>query len=173
MGWKNVKTHYRIEHTVRVQDGCIVIGNGYEPESLKVDAQGTLVGRYSGRTASLLRYQAEMDDDPQQLQALVQAPDQFEAAIAVYTWVDGEIVERKCEEIGWPNITHDGDLMYNNVYSTDPAEVVEWARANAIARVDSYRTHLAEAEARLAEWRQRLAEAEIALQTLETTYPQA
>jgi len=35
---------------------------------------------------------------------------------------------------GWPNVTHDGDLMYANTYSTDKGKVIEWCEGKCRVR---------------------------------------
>lgn len=60
-------------------------------------------------------------------------PDTFATSILVYTYKGARIIEKRCEEPGWPNVTHDGEMMYDNTFSTDKNTVVGWAKANARA----------------------------------------
>lgn len=55
-----------------------------------------------------------------------------------------------CEEAGWPNVTHDGQMMYENTFSTDRAEVVRWAYNNAVAGVEWRTRSVNEAREKLA-----------------------
>ena len=55
-------------------------------------------------------------------------------SLPVYTYEGGEIIEHKCEAYGWPNLTDDGQVMYNNKFSSDRNEVVRWAKENAEGR---------------------------------------
>lgn len=55
--------------------------------------------------------------DPTAAAALLAKPDTFAASIPVYTWdASYAIVSHQCEELGWPNVTHDGALMYRNTF---------------------------------------------------------
>jgi hypothetical protein len=76
-----------------------------------------------------------MEADPATLKRLVSSPDTFEKSIRVYTYEGAEILEKFCETPGWPNVTHDGEMMYDNTFSTDRDTVVEWAINNARAGV--------------------------------------
>lgn len=133
MGWKNVKEAYRVEHLVCVNDKGICIGSPYIHDIIVIGMDGVLKKRYSGNIANLAlqRYQREMDDYPEELKRLVLSPDEFHKSITVYTFEDGEIVEKLCEKTGWPNVTHDGMMMYGNQFFTDKADAIEQAKIAA------------------------------------------
>ncbi len=139
MGWKNVKEHYRISHIVQVTEEGICIGSGFIHNLIVIGSTGELVKRYdSNADEHLERYQREMDADPEMLRLLAETPDTFSKSITVYTYEDGNILEKQCEELGYPNVTHDGFLMYENTYSTDKMEIVRMAiegEKNAIRTV--------------------------------------
>jgi hypothetical protein len=157
MGWKNIKEHYRIKHQLRVSEGGICIGSAYISDILIINFDGVLIKRYEDRSNDdILRYQSEIDADPILLKRLVQTQDRFTASIPVYTYADGSIVEKQCEIPGWPNVTHDGDMMYENTYSTDKAQVIEWAKRNASLAVKCGLRDVEEAEKALSDARSRL-----------------
>jgi hypothetical protein len=158
VGWKNVKEHYRIEHIVHVREGAILIGSGYVPDLLKVDPDGTVSKphKHLGDSEQLLRYRNDMESDRAKLGELIETPDSFGDAIVVYTWNEDQIIEKKCEAIGWPNVTFDGELMYDNRFSTSRDEVIGWARENASYVVASFREGVEERERDLARSRERL-----------------
>ena len=132
MGWKNVKEHYKIGHYVQVTDKGICIGSPYIHDIIVIGLDGTIKkGETTTHNADLIRYQTEMLDDPEKLRQLVQSPDSFSQSIPVYTYDGGEIIEKQCETLGWPNVTHDGLMMYENTFSTDKDVVIAWAKANA------------------------------------------
>lgn len=176
MGWKNVKKHYGIEggnRIVQVVDGEIHIGVGYIQDLMKISASGELIKKDDLlNSEDFARYARAMEADPQKLRELVLASDTFEQSITVYTYDGGRILEKQCEEPGWPNVTHDGRLMYENTYSTSKAEVVEWARKNAIAGVSFGERKLAQAEADLASARAWLAEQQEDLAKLDRDFPE-
>lgn len=160
MGWKNVKEYYRIEHAVQVTDAGICIGSPYIHNLIVIGLDGTLAKRDDGRcNEELRRYMAEFDADPQTLKRMVVTPDTFEKSVTVYTYDDGEILEKQCEVLGWPNVTHDGQMMYDNTHWTDRAKAVARARSNAEAwvrsckeRVATKAKELADSETMLASW---------------------
>lgn len=131
MGWKQVKEHYKIEHIVHVTKEGLCVGSGYIPNLIVIDPEsGKIVKRPDWATNDNIdRYIAEMDSDPEKLKELIHAEDKFERSITVYTHDDGELLEKKCEELGWPNVTHDGMLMYGNEFSTDRSIILRQAIA--------------------------------------------
>jgi hypothetical protein len=136
MGWKNVKEGYDIGHIVQVTDEGICIGSAFLHTILLIGLDGVLKKTEDRPiNADILRYQSEMLADPERLRALVTTPDTFHTSIPVYTFDDTGILEKQCEKTGWPNVTHDGCLMYENSFSTDLATIVSLAKANARSRI--------------------------------------
>lgn len=172
MGWKAVRDHYRIEHIVHVTDAGICIGSPYIPDIIVISVdRGEIVKRYErfGRPSpndQLVRYQAEMDADPFKLAALVAAEDTFELAIPVFTYEGSKILEKQCEEVGWPNVTHDGLIQYENHFSPDAGLVRIWAIDNTRAGIEWMSVAVAEAEQTLSDLKARLAQREADLVAL-------
>lgn len=158
MGWKNVKEHYKIGHIVQVTEQGICIGSPYISNLICIRYGKPTWGKLGpSSNADLARYFSEMEADPAKLKALIDTPDTFEKSIFVYTYDGSEIQEKQCEEFGWPNVTHDGLLMYENTFSCDRDEVVRWAIRNAecsieaiTVQIDGMREDLAERQERLA-----------------------
>jgi len=172
MGWKNVMDHYRIEHHVEVTKEGICIGSPYIHNIIVIGLDGKIKKRYEGRSnEDLYRYQNEMDAGPETLRQLVQSPDSFAAAVSVYTYCGGNIIEKQCETPGWPNVTHDGEMMYKNTFSTDKDQVVVWAKENADLGIKLGRERIAEAEKDLSERQDYLASREANRAKLEADYP--
>jgi hypothetical protein len=84
----------------------------------------------------------------------------------VWTYQDGRIVEKQCEEYGWPNLTHDGQIMYENTYSPDRSKVIEWARKNAAAGREWAVEHLEETRQKLKKAEEMLAESDAEIASL-------
>ena len=151
MGWKNVKDHYRIEHIVQVTKvggdhsdkvtDAICIGSPYIHNLIVISLDGRILKRHDERgNDNLERHMQEMDADLDVLKRLVQAPDTFIGdSITVYTWEGAKILEKQCEKFGWPNVTHDGCLMYENTFSLNKSEVVSWAKKSAELRMEGLR----------------------------------
>jgi len=174
MGWKNVKEHYGIGYIVHITPKGLAIGSGYISDILVIDFEGNIIKRYDRSSSEdLSRYQAEMEADPNKLRELIQAPDEFTAAIPVYTYEGANILEKFCEELGYPNVTHDGELMYNNQHFAERAQAVERAKANARAGVTTFKQSIATLEEQMTKYRELLAMEEAALAKLNADYPDA
>ena len=159
MGWKAVRDHYRIGHIVHVIGDDLVVGSGMAPRVITVTPDGEVRVDLGIRNGEIGRIADEMRADKSKLLELMSAEDAFERSIPVHTWRDGAMVERFCEETGWPNVTHDGDLMYENRYSEDRAEALAWAREDAASAVEGYARMADEARRDLAQCEERLARA--------------
>ena len=172
MGWKTLKEHFQIGHAVQVTDKGICIGSPYIHDIIVVGHDGKVVKRYSGgANEDLARYQREFDSDPDLIRRLVEAPDEFPVSITVYTYGDGEIIEKQCEVLEWPNVTHDGKMMYENTFSTDKPTVVAWAKEDADYGLRHAEDAVREAERRLTECQERRAKAAADREKLEADYP--
>jgi len=167
MGWKNVKEHYRIGHTVQVREGLICIGSVYIHDLIAIRFNGTIVEdneKYSNE--DLARYQKEMLADMAKLKELIDTPDVFERSITIWTYDEGDIIEKQCETPEWPNVTHDGQMIYENTFSVDRAEVVEWAKENALLWRDRYIECIEETNERIVELQAELNKAQAAIDKL-------
>ena len=173
MGWKNLKERYGITHIVQVTEKGICIGPPYVSDIIVVTADGVVKAGVMGVEGndSLQRYFNEMSADREALIAVIESEDTFAKSIPVYTYDGGEIICKQCEELGWPNVTHDGQLMYSNNFSDDKDEVVMWAKRNARAGVEITERCIEERRKDLAEKEARLAEIKAELDTLEADYP--
>lgn len=173
MGWKNIKEHYHIGHIVQIRVGRIVIGSGYVPELICITFAGEVTWGDLGpsKNDDLDRYYAAMVANPGKLKELIDAPDTFTTSLTVYTYQGGQILEKQCEALGFPNPTHDGQMQYNNTHFTDKAKVVEWAKRNARAGIeagDRRREEVRKEAAEIEAWR---SEYVAALAALEAEYP--
>ena len=174
MGWKNIKDHYRIGHIVQIRDGIIAIGSSYVFDLIRVSFDGKVSWGNLGASnnGDLARYHAEMTADLGKLKELLQAPDTFATSLTVWTYDESEIQEKQCEAYGYPNITHDGLLMYENTFSADRDKVVSWAKQNSACAIKSYKRLVKEAYDRLIQTNQWLGESQAHLAKLEAEFPQ-
>lgn len=172
MGWKNIKEGYRIGHSVCLTEEGFCIGSPYVYDLIVIGLDGAIKKRCDDRiNDDLHRYQNDMDADPERLRRLINEPDEFKAALPVFTYDGGTIIEKQCEEYGWPNVTHDGQIMYNNSFSADKAEVVKWAKENCGYAIKLFEERLLEIKQRLSKMEQLLSEEKDNLTNLETNYP--
>lgn len=170
MGWKAVKEHYGITHIVQVvPNKGICIGSGYVHDIIVIGEDLSIRrSRHIGRGEPFDSIVSAMEADKHKLLELILALDEFTASIPVFTYdYDGNIIEKKCEKPGWPNVTHDGFVMYENRFSTDRAEVIEWAKRELGAAVESARRHVADAERKLIDLRGDLGKYKAGLAKLE------
>ncbi len=172
MGWKSIKEHYRIEHNVQVNEKDeICIGSGYIHDIIKISKDGTVIKMYKNRNYSdgwgtnedLKRYQEEILSDTNLLKELVLKEDNFNKSIKVFTYKAGEIIEKHCEKVGYPNCTHDGEMMYENTFTTDYKKAVKWCREDAEAWVKYTKENLENKKHELAKCENRLQKANEAL----------
>ncbi len=175
MGWKNVKTHYRIGHVVAFYRGeGLCIGSAYVHNIMSISAAGDVSWGKLGPSRhndDLTRYYAEMTADKAKLLELLNTPDTFEKCVTVYTYAGATILEKQCEEPGWPNVTHDGEMMYDNSHHTDKAKVVAWAKGNTDASIAAVTERLEEQRREIADREAYLAERKSNRAKLEADYP--
>ena len=123
MGFLSLKKEYNIEHIVAVYDEkkyggkVICIGSPYTHDIIVIDMQGKILKRYDDDRSNekLRRYMQEFDAKPDKLREIVTTADDFCNYITtVYIYDKGRIRKELCEEIGWPNVTTTGEMMYEN-----------------------------------------------------------
>lgn len=163
MGWKSVKEHYRIEHLVSVTEKGICIGSAYTPDIMIISFDGALIKDYTSNknlylNEELMRYEREMVADPEMLKKLVMQQDTFEVSTKVYTYCGADIIEKECEALGWPNVTHDGEVMYDNKFSENRQEVIQWALSNAQRSIPHQEKLVRDTKKELAEYEAHLKE---------------
>lgn len=163
MGWKAFKQHYGIDANVEIEKGILCIGTGYI-DLLQVSMAGEIVQAHQlGTDHKIYAVQEAIKADPETAARLLQAEDTFERSIRVYTYAGSEILEKFCEEIGYPNVTHDGQMMYVNMFSEDRDEIIQraltYARSNSegISRaIENVERELLELKVKQDQWNDNL-----------------
>ncbi|MEM8602891.1 MAG: hypothetical protein AAGF24_03510 [Cyanobacteria bacterium P01_H01_bin.121] len=168
MGWKSVKEHYSIEHIVHIRDGKLCIGSTYATELISVNLQTAQLVYISElvNKGELARYVQEFKSDPDQLKRLIEVEDSFNQSILVFTYEGSRIIAKYCEELGWPNCTHDGELQYDNMFSVDQDKVVQWAKNHAQSTIRVLSGTVTELKRNLSEKETWLAQAQQDLEEL-------
>ena len=162
------------DHYVCINKEGICIGSGYIHNLIVIGLDGAIKKADDGRVnAELRRYMAEFKADPEKLRSLVRSPDTFTKHLPVYTYDGGEIVEKFCEEHGWPNVTHDGCMMYENTFSPDKSRVVQWAKRNAESGIQWQEERIADLKKNIAEIEALLYQSKVNRAKLETDFPEA
>lgn len=175
MGFKAFKEHYGInDHIVSVHKGVISIGSDYVSNLVGIDMQtGAILINEAFSGFLVQKYPEILNSTNEERLALVQIKDQFSQSIPVYTSCNGQIIEKQCEELGFPNVTHDGEIMYQNTHYANKADAVEYAREDLGCRIEYYEGSIVDLEAKLAEKKGKLAESKKLLEELNNTYPVA
>lgn len=172
MGWKTLKERFKIESLVSVSHGEIHVGNYSMQRMFAIDIQtGELRVVRAFHWFLDARYPALKAANPAVVLEAINAVDEFSASIPVFTYHEGEIIEKQCEQLGWPNVTHDGCLMYDNTFSTDRNQVVVWAIRDMKARCEFAIKDEVESEKKLTEARVELTESTALLAKLASEYP--
>ena len=60
------------------------------------------------------------------IQDIIEGQDDIANPLPVYTADDGQIIESTTDAYGWPNVTADGKMMYDNTYFKTKKEAVEY-----------------------------------------------
>jgi hypothetical protein len=146
MGFLALQREYKIEHIVAVCNEkkyggkVICIGSPYIHDIIVIGMDGAIIKRDDGRVnENLKRYMQEFDADPEKLKRIVTKDDDFsEFTIPVYIYDFGRIRKEFCKEIGWPNVTTKGELMYENTsfgtfkaafkYAVSSVKLDKWSR---------------------------------------------
>ncbi|WP_109479133.1 hypothetical protein [Paraburkholderia sp. C35] len=172
MGWKLLKETFAITHHMKVVGDNVLIGSSYVGNLATINSKtGALTENETFPRFLRENYPALLKAEPATLAHLIATADTFEASIPVYTYDGGEIIERKCEVPGWPNATHDGEMMYENTHSTKKTEVVAWAKRNAHLAVRFTNEHIERLEKELADARASLARHTADVEKLAADYP--
>lgn len=173
MGWKNVRDYYKIEHIVQVTDKGLCIGSHYIHDLIVVGLDGKILKSYDNTwtdNPDLSRYMKEFKEDPEKLADLITTPDTFLKSVSVWTYQNGTAISKFCEEPGYPNVTHEGELMYENVFFKTKEEAVAAARKNYQSEIRIREEILEQKQKELKEYEKDLETAWLNLSRLEKDY---
>ena len=138
MGIKAIKRLYRLDDMlVHKAPHGICFGTEMAPNVLTVSENGEIL---QSAQHSLKRYYGELEDaiadDPRAFEEAFQEQDEFNETFPVFTYEDGNIKEKTCEIQGWPNLTTDGELMYENTHFATQEDCIDQTAANLRAQVE-------------------------------------
>jgi len=133
MGIFALKRHFKINHIVAKEGDVVLIGSAYVRDLISIFPDGEIVGNRTFlpfKNDNLERYWTDFHADKQKVFDLLAERDQFEFSTLkpVFTYKNGHLSLHFCEEYGFPNVTTDGHLMYENLFFKTAKE----ARAAAI-----------------------------------------
>jgi len=172
MGWKNLKEAFSIEHRVTVTGSLICIGSPLVHDLVKINMETGEIQENQTFGPFLKKHYPELLSSPAwYIRQLIQRPDTFEADIPVYTFRDGEIIECLCERPGYPNVTHDGQLMYENRFSTSKDQVIAWAKQDLLSWYNALDEQIERLQADMDKAMLEHAKAAEKVRALEARYP--
>jgi hypothetical protein len=172
MGWKALKDFFQIGHQVQIKGNMVCIGSPYVHDLATVNIETGQVQSNRNFHGFLEKYYPKLKEaTPEQILETFSTPDQFSASIPVYTYDGAEIIQKLCEAPDYPNVTHDGCMMYENTYSVDKAKVIEWAKRNAQAESEFHLDRIKNALKEIEKHRVELKACRSDLQSLESNYP--
>lgn len=132
MGWKTFRDHFRINRLiVETCDKGLTLGSGYIRDLFVIGSDGVLLEVHE-LASSHKDLQRKIEENPELVRQLIAAEDYFERSIKIYTFEGAQILEKYCEELDYPNVTHDG-CMITQQFSTDRDQVIQWALRSARA----------------------------------------
>jgi len=169
MGIKAIKRLYGLEDMlVHKAPHGICFGTEMAPDVLTVSEEGKII---QGAQHNLKRYYGELEGaiakDPGAFEEAFREKEEFNETFPVFTYEDGNIKEKACEILGWPNLTTDGELMYENTHFAKRDECIKQAAANLRAQVERGIERVRELSDTLAIEEERLQQAWKELSSLE------
>lgn len=183
MGLKAFSFHYHISHLVHRRDEqqphLVSIGSTYVPDALVFNA---ITGEFKvwndgfvDASENLTRYRQEILADLDKARSLLAEEDQFKQSIPVWR-VDpaGNLCVHHCEKLGWPNVTHEGLLMYESKFFPSPEEAIAYNVSRLKAEIGFNASQIVETEKKLEASRvelQQLKDLLSRLENLQTTTP--
>jgi len=172
MGWKAFKNHFKIKHGLTVEKDCINIGSSYVHNLAVINTKTGRVSENQTFNGFLNEHYPELKEaSTDKILELLNTTDVFLKSIPVFTYSDnGEILEKLCEKIGYPNVTHDGLIMYENTFSEDKNKIIERARSELEMAIKWAEEALKEAQEELVKKRQHLSLSKSNLQSHEVKY---
>jgi hypothetical protein len=147
MGFKTIKENYKIGHIVAVYPGeGICIGSSYVHDALITINFDGKITKVSSLWSNKYPYIAELraDEATGELKRLVQMKDEFGEVFPVYTYKHGRILKEWCEIYGWPNVTTEGYVMYENTYFRDKQKAIYACKESSKLGVKYSYRHLRE-----------------------------
>lgn len=173
MGWKIFKEKYGIEHIVHIVENQVCIGSSFSSNLVSIDIATGQIHPSEVFPNFLNKYYPEViSSSPTTISELLTKPDEFKTYIPVYTFKDDLIIEKYCETLSYPNVTHDGVLMYENRFSVDKNIVIAWAKRNAELLHARFIEKIEDAEANLIDLKNKAHIFESFKLSLEKNFPE-
>lgn len=170
MGWKAFKDHFKITHIVHIDsDGQLVIGSPMMPKIVIIDFKsGQILKDGIGSSFLKKHYPEILTVDSEKIKELLAQEDNFSSNIKkVFRFKNGVIEEKLTEETNFPNVTHDGTLIYDNELFNNYSEALEKAVVNEKSSLSFLENDIKRLEKELLKTKLRLKESKNSLKNLE------
>lgn len=171
MGWKSVKEHYRIDHTVQMAGGKLCIGSSYVHNLISVTPSGEVSTElFPTQNPELNRYYKEITSNKEKFVELLHIVDKFDVSLPIYTYSNGQVIKKFCEEYGWPNVTHDGEMIYENTFFKKKAQAAAYGKKDEESNLRFLSEHLVKQKNDLDKLMNDIAESKLRLDKLNTMF---
>jgi len=159
MGWKSFKYKFGIEHHVQIVSGKLLIGSGYVSSIVSIDLKtGTVSENPTFRGFLKEEYPQLFKATKEEILQPLSEPDCFAKSSSVFTYDRDQIIEKNAEELGWPNVTHDGVMMYDNLFFATSAEAVAKAKSDNLNELQYSEESLLDHEAKVTRIQNKIVE---------------
>ena len=139
MGIKALKREFKIGHIVQRLPGKIVIGSPYVSELIAIHSEGIVSKSrsvQSGKDEIGQIYDALIGCDKAKLLKILNDPEIPIDPKPVYTEATrGRVIKVYCEEYGWPNLTTEGVLMYDNIHFKRRSEALKDSKEDRVCGI--------------------------------------
>lgn len=154
-------------YTISNNEDYIAVGSGLCHDLISVDKK-TLKIKYAldtwreGREALLkknsillLSIWDKLQEliDSGEIKDIIEGKDDIDPKLPVYTVKKGKLVKSYTDEYGWPNITEDGELMYDNTYFKTRIEAIEYGIREYESGAEMSKRRIEQIEEDLKKWK--------------------
>ncbi|MCK5611301.1 hypothetical protein KAR91_56045 [Candidatus Pacearchaeota archaeon] len=141
MGIKALKEHFKIEHAVQIDNGRICIGSPYIHDIISIGKDFSIgtCSSWSGRNELLNRNFKDLTEASisGELKKIIEEPDTYENLITIWKSYNGKVIKKQCEVFEWPEVTTDGEMIYENTFFKTRKEALKDCRIQEVSGLRS------------------------------------
>ena len=147
-------------YNIHFRDGKVCVGSSLCSDLITVDAKSYQIkyaldtfreGRKSIRSEALEFIWDKLLEliESGELKNIIENDDPIEGMFPVYSHHEGKIIKRYVDDYGWPNVAHDGTLIYDNTFFCTESEAIEYGIKDLGYCIKSCNEHIAEQEEKI------------------------
>jgi hypothetical protein len=155
------------KYAVHFRDGKVCIGSPYVSELITVHAETMQIkyaldtfheGRKSIHSKKLEFIWDKLLEfiESGELKTIIENNDSTEGMFPVYSCKEGKIRQQFADVFGWPNPTHDGEMMYDGTFFKTETEAIEYGIKDLTGWCMHFKEHVAKLEGEIVEEKSRL-----------------